>query len=47
MSKRRFVVTGLGVVSPVGNGVKEAWDNLLAGESGVESPRNRSRVFAP
>jgi 3-oxoacyl-[acyl-carrier-protein] synthase II len=35
MSKRRVVVTGLGVVSPVGNGVKEAWDNLLAGRSGV------------
>jgi len=35
MSKRRVVVTGLGVVSPVGIGVKEAWDNLLAGRSGV------------
>jgi 3-oxoacyl-[acyl-carrier-protein] synthase II len=35
MSKRRVVVTGLGVISPVGNGVKEAWDNLLAGRSGV------------
>jgi 3-oxoacyl-[acyl-carrier-protein] synthase II len=35
MSKRRVVVTGLGIVSPVGNGIKEAWDNLLAGRSGV------------
>jgi 3-oxoacyl-[acyl-carrier-protein] synthase II len=35
MSKRRVVVTGLGVVSPVGIGAKEAWDNLLAGRSGV------------
>jgi 3-oxoacyl-[acyl-carrier-protein] synthase II len=35
MSKRRVVVTGLGIVSPVGNGIKEAWDNLLQGKSGV------------
>lgn len=35
MSKRRVVVTGLGVVSPVGIGVKTAWDNLLAGKSGI------------
>ncbi|MDD2833533.1 MAG: beta-ketoacyl-ACP synthase II [Methylotenera sp.] len=35
MSKRRVVVTGLGVVSPVGIGVKAAWDNLIAGKSGI------------
>ena len=35
MSKRRVVVTGLGVVSPVGIGVKIAWDNLIAGKSGI------------
>ena len=35
MSKRRVVVTGLGVVSPVGIGVKAAWDNILAGKSGI------------
>ena len=35
MSKRRVVVTGLGVVSPVGNSVKAAWDNVLAGKSGI------------
>ncbi|MDH3985422.1 MAG: beta-ketoacyl-ACP synthase II, partial [Gammaproteobacteria bacterium] len=35
MSKRRVVVTGLGVVSPVGNSVKAAWDNILAGKSGI------------
>ncbi|MFZ3087103.1 MAG: beta-ketoacyl-ACP synthase II [Methylotenera sp.] len=35
MSKRRVVVTGLGVVSPVGTGVKTAWDNLIAGKSGI------------
>jgi 3-oxoacyl-[acyl-carrier-protein] synthase II len=29
------VVTGLGLVSPVGNSVPEAWDNLIAGRSGI------------
>jgi 3-oxoacyl-[acyl-carrier-protein] synthase II len=35
MSKRRVVVTGLGIVSPVGNTVAEAWDNLVHGRTGV------------
>ncbi|MDA8259734.1 MAG: beta-ketoacyl-ACP synthase II [Betaproteobacteria bacterium] len=35
MSRRRVVVTGLGLVSPVGNNVPEAWNNLLAGKSGI------------
>lgn len=33
--KRRVVITGLGIVSPVGNSVSEAWANLLAGRSGI------------
>ena len=33
--QRRVVVTGLGLVSPVGNTVGEAWENLLAGRSGI------------
>ena len=35
MTKRRVVVTGLGAVSPIGNTVPEAWDNLTAGRSGI------------
>lgn len=35
MSRRRVVVTGLGIVSPVGNDIATAWDNLLAGRSGI------------
>lgn len=35
MSKRRVVVTGMGLISPVGNTVESAWQSLLAGQSGV------------
>src|SRR6478609_8240586 len=35
MSDRRVVVTGLGIVSPVGVGVQAAWDNILAARSGI------------
>ena len=35
MSKRRVVVTGLGLLSPIGNSVSEAWDNAIAGKSGA------------
>ncbi len=33
--QRRVVITGLGLVSPVGNTVGAAWENLLAGRSGI------------
>jgi len=36
MSRRRVVVTGLGIVSPVGNTVEEAWASISAGRSGVD-----------
>ncbi len=36
MSKRRVVVTGLGMVTPVGIGVDATWQNILAGVSGVK-----------
>ena len=45
MSKRRVVVTGLGVVSPVGSTVKSAWEAVLRGESGI-SPVTRFDVSA-
>jgi 3-oxoacyl-[acyl-carrier-protein] synthase II len=35
LSKRRVVVTGLGIISPVGNTIPEAWDNLVAGRTGI------------
>ncbi|KND55572.1 3-oxoacyl-[acyl-carrier-protein] synthase, KASII [Candidatus Paraburkholderia kirkii] len=35
MSRRRVVVTGLGLVSPVGNTVADGWANLIAGKSGI------------
>ncbi|TCL03634.1 MULTISPECIES: beta-ketoacyl-ACP synthase II [Sodalis] len=35
MSKRRVVVTGLGMLSPVGNTVESTWSALLAGQSGI------------
>jgi len=35
MSKRRVAVTGLGIVSPVGIGAAQAWENVLKGVSGV------------
>mgnify|MGYP003398002545 CR=1 FL=1 len=36
MSRRRVVVTGLGLVCPVGNSVAEGWANLVAGRSGID-----------
>ena len=35
MSRRRVVVTGLGIISPVGNDIASAWANLTAGKSGI------------
>lgn len=36
MSKRRVVVTGMGMVSPLGLNVEQSWQKIMAGESGVE-----------
>ena len=35
MSRRRVVITGLGIISPVGNSIAEAWASILAGKSGI------------
>ena len=35
MSKRRVVVTGLGIIAPVGNDLQSAWDSVVAGRSGI------------
>ena len=35
MSKRRVVVTGLGLLTPVGNNVEDSWKNIVAGKSGI------------
>ncbi len=43
MKKRRVAVTGIGVVSPIGTGVKKFWKNLVEGVSGVD----RIRSFDP
>jgi 3-oxoacyl-[acyl-carrier-protein] synthase II len=35
LARRRVVVTGLGIISPVGIGIPEAWGNIVAGRSGI------------
>lgn len=35
MARRRVVITGLGLISPVGNSVEEGWQNIIAGRSGI------------
>ena len=36
MSRRKVVITGLGIISPVGNTIEQAWQNILAGRSGID-----------
>lgn len=42
-SRKRVVVTGLGVVSPLGVGVQRNWSRLIAGESGVKEIRQKDQ----
>jgi len=36
LTRRRVVITGLGIISPVGNTIPEAWDNIVSGRSGID-----------
>ena len=36
MTQRRVVVTGLGIISPVGSGLKNSWNNIVDGNSGIK-----------
>jgi 3-oxoacyl-[acyl-carrier-protein] synthase II len=47
LSKRRVVVTGLGIVSPVGNDVAGAWASILAGRSGIAAVTRFDTVNFP
>jgi 3-oxoacyl-[acyl-carrier-protein] synthase II len=40
MGKRRVVITGMGIVSPVGSSIEESWKNILAGKSGINTLTN-------
>jgi len=44
MKKRRVVITGLGMVCPVGNTITEAWGNILNGNSGIATLENIDTV---
>lgn len=40
MEHKRVVVTGMGLICPTGNSVREAWDNIKAGKSGIDYIKN-------
>jgi 3-oxoacyl-[acyl-carrier-protein] synthase II len=40
MTKRRVVITGMGAVTPIGNDIKQSWNNLIQGKSGIKKISN-------
>lgn len=46
-SRRRVVVTGLGVVSPVGCDTKSAWENIIKGYCGIKTLNDRQYESLP
>jgi len=36
LKERRVVITGMGIISPVGNRLEEAWTNVCEGNSGIQ-----------
>ena len=45
--RRRVVVTGMGMLSAVGNDVRTTWDALLAGQTGVRPIRQENKLLIP
>ena len=37
MSKKRVVITGMGIVSPIGNNINQFWNNLKEGYNGIDN----------
>jgi len=46
MSNRRVVVTGLGLVTPLGIGVERSWNRLCQGDSAIKSTKKLGPAFA-
>ena len=43
--KKKIVITGMGAVTPIGSGVDEYWNNLIAGACGIDQIRRLTRMI--